>query len=80
MIKIALVAEVLKAVVRLAGEAPALRLALDQQGQVQNGPAVRVDQIDVSVDAVVDSPGVEDVAHLQAAPFDQGDAFSPMNV
>lgn len=75
VIKIALVAEVVEAVVRLAGEESVLRFALDQQGQVQHGTAVGVDQIDVSVDAVIDAPGMEEVAHLQAASFDQGDAF-----
>src|SRR5215472_10961207 len=46
----------------------------DSKGIGSQRPAARLDQIDVAVDTVVDPPGMEDQAHLEAPGADQRDA------
>ena len=51
------------------------RGGLGIQLAIQEYAAVRVYQVDVTVVAVVNPPGVEQVAHLEAPGADQGDAL-----
>ncbi|MCM3922373.1 hypothetical protein ND748_11980 [Frankia sp. AiPs1] len=61
--------------IRGLGSEGAARLALDVQRQAQRLAIVRVVQLDVAVDTVIDAVRLEDEPHLQATPGDQRDAL-----
>jgi hypothetical protein len=73
VVEVGLSAGVLEARVGLVRERQPAGLTLYQQHEVEHRPITRVDKIDMTIDSMVDSTGVEEVAHLGHPLVDQRD-------